>query len=106
MGSNQETPGLSGVPHFTILQKFLCRIKSLYLRILFWKNSEPDFIQKMMVLHPLFLRANRETPKTFPEGIDLNQHGSPGNCRFYFLEQQDSLIPLIHFVPGIPKLLM
>jgi hypothetical protein len=34
----QEILNLSIVPHFTTLQKFLCRIKSLYLRITFRKT--------------------------------------------------------------------
>jgi len=33
----QEILGLSVVPNFTTLQKFLCRIKSRYLRITFKK---------------------------------------------------------------------
>jgi len=34
----QEILDLSEVPHFTTLQKFLCRVKSLYLRIIFRKT--------------------------------------------------------------------
>ena len=38
MGRIQEILGLSTVPHFTTLQKFLRRIKSLYLRYTFRKT--------------------------------------------------------------------
>jgi hypothetical protein len=34
----QELLGLSALPHFTTLQKFLCRIRSLYLRFTFRKT--------------------------------------------------------------------
>lgn len=48
MESIQEELGLSVVPHFTTLQKFFCRIKTLYLRYafrktlnLFYSNEDP-----------------------------------------------------------------
>jgi len=34
----RENLDLSVIPHFTTLQKFLCRIKTLYLRIIFRKT--------------------------------------------------------------------
>jgi len=48
MKSIQEELDLSAVPHFTTLQKFFCRIKTLYLRYafgktlnLFYSNADP-----------------------------------------------------------------
>ena len=38
MENVQETLDLSIVPHFTTLQKFLCRVKTLYLRLTFRKT--------------------------------------------------------------------
>jgi hypothetical protein len=34
----QREPGLTEIPHFTTLQKFFHRIKSLYLRYIFEKT--------------------------------------------------------------------
>ena len=49
----QAVLGLTTSPHFTTLQKFLCRIKSLYFNLL------------------LKTAINRKNPKTFPENIDF-----------------------------------
>jgi hypothetical protein len=38
MDGVQEILDLSVIPHFTTLKKFLCRIKTLYLRIIFRKT--------------------------------------------------------------------
>jgi len=50
----QENLDLSAVPHFTTLQKFLCRIKTLYLRFTFRKTVN------------LFYSANEKTVHRLP----------------------------------------
>ena len=64
----QELLDLSIVPHFTTLQKFLCRIKSLYLRITFKKTLD------------LFYSKNDTIPIT---AIDSSGFTS-GYCSHYY----------------------
>ena len=67
----QETLDLSVIPHFTTLQKFLCRIKSLYLRLTFKKTVK------------LFYSADESIPIT---AIDSSGFTS-GYCSHYFSER-------------------
>jgi len=67
----QEILDLSEVPHFTTLQKFLCRIKTLYLRFTFRKTVN------------LFYAANENIPIT---AIDSSGFTS-GYCSHYFSER-------------------
>jgi hypothetical protein len=71
MENVQETLELSVVPHFTTLQKFLCRIKSLYLRLTFKKTVD------------LFYSSNDVIPIT---AIDSSGFTS-GYCSHYFSER-------------------
>ena len=63
--------GLSVIPHFTTLQKFLCRIKSLYLRLTFKKTMS------------LFYSTDDVIPIT---AIDSSGFTS-GYCSHYFSER-------------------
>jgi Transposase DDE domain len=67
----QEILDLSVVPHFTTLQKFLCRIKTLYLRFTFRKTVN------------LFYTTNENIPIT---AIDSSGFTS-GYCSHYFSER-------------------
>ena len=67
----QEILDLPIVPHFTTLQKFLCRIKSLYLRLIFKKTVK------------LFYSADESIPVT---AIDSSGFTS-GYCSHYFSER-------------------
>jgi len=67
----QEILDLSVVPHFTTLQKFLCRIKTLYLRITFRKTVN------------LFYSSDENIPIT---AIDSSGFTS-GYCSHYFSER-------------------
>ena len=67
----QEILDLPIVPHFTTLQKFLCRIKSLYLRLTFKKTVK------------LFYSADESIPVT---AIDSSGFTS-GYCSHYFSER-------------------
>ena len=67
----QEILGLSVIPHFTTLQKFLCRIKSLYLRLTFKKTVS------------LFYSTDDIIPIT---AIDSSGFTS-GYCSHYFSER-------------------
>ena len=67
----QEILGLSVIPHFTTLQKFLCRIKSLYLRLTFKKTVS------------LFYSTDDVIPIT---AIDSSGFTS-GYCSHYFSER-------------------
>jgi hypothetical protein len=71
MESVQELVGLSTVPHFTTHQKFLCRIKTLYLRITFRKTVN------------LFYTLDENIPIT---AIDSSGFTS-GYCSHYFSER-------------------
>jgi len=57
MDSIQEELDLSAVPHFTTLQKFFFRIKTLYLRYAFGKTlkmfySNEDPFPSQRLIHP------------------------------------------------------
>jgi hypothetical protein len=67
----QDILNLSIVPHFTTLQKFLCRIKSLYLRLTFKKTVN------------LFYSIDDTIPIT---AIDSSGFTS-GYCSHYFFER-------------------
>jgi len=67
----QETLDLSEVPHFTTLQKFISRIKSLYLRFTFRKTVD------------LFYSSDENIPIT---AIDSSGFTS-GYCSHYFSER-------------------
>ena len=67
----QETLDLSVVPHFTTLQKFLHRIKALYLRLIFKKTVD------------LFYSKDKVIPIT---AIDSSGFTS-GYCSHYFSER-------------------
>jgi len=67
----QEILDRSIVPHFTTLQKFLCRIKTLYLRITFRKTVN------------LFYSNDNTIPVT---AIDSSGFTS-GYCSHYFSER-------------------
>lgn len=67
----QEILGLPVIPHFTTLQKFLCRIKSLYLRLTFKKTVN------------LFYSTDEVIPIT---AIDSSGFTS-GYCSHYFSER-------------------
>jgi transposase len=67
----QEILGLSVIPHFTTLQKFLCRVKSLYLRLMFKKTVN------------LFYSSDDVIPIT---AIDSSGFTS-GYCSHYFSER-------------------
>jgi len=67
----KEILDLSEVPHFTTLQKFLCRIKSLYLRFTFRKTVN------------LFYSSDEKIPIT---AIDSSGFTS-GYCSHYFSER-------------------
>jgi hypothetical protein len=71
MGRVQDILDLSVVPHFTTLQKFLCRIKTLYLRITFRKTVN------------LFYSSDENIPIT---AIDSSGFTS-GYCSHYFSER-------------------
>lgn len=71
MENVQETLDLSVVPHFTTLQKFLYRIKSLYLRVTFKKTVD------------LFYTIDEVIPIT---AIDSSGFTS-GYCSHYFSER-------------------
>jgi hypothetical protein len=75
MGRIQEILGLSTVPHFTTLQKFLCGIKTLYLRFTFRKTLN------------LFYSNNDVIPRT---AIDSSGFTS-GYCSHYFSERTGKL---------------
>ena len=85
MGLVQEELDLSIVPHFTTLQKFFCRIKTLYLRYafrktlnLFYCNDDPIPITAIdssgftsgYSSHYYSVRTGKDS-KTFPENFDL-----------------------------------
>jgi len=100
MAGVQEILDLSEVPHFTTLQKFISRIKSLCLRITFRKtvsqfyskggcypNNGNRFIGVYQrILQPLFFGTSRETLKTFHKNVDICRYGSTGYYRIYLLE--------------------
>ena len=67
----QEILDLSVIPHFTTLQKFLCRIKTLYLRFTFRRTVN------------LFYSTNENIPIT---AIDSSGFTS-GYCSHYFSER-------------------
>jgi hypothetical protein len=67
----QEILDLTLVPHFTTLQKFLCRIKSLYLRLTFKKTVK------------MFYSTDDNIPVT---AIDSSGFTS-GYCSHYFSER-------------------
>ena len=67
----QELLDLSTVPHFTTLQKFLCRIKSLHLRLIFKKTVN------------MFYSTDDNIPIT---AIDSSGFTS-GYCSHYFSER-------------------
>ena len=80
----QEILDLSIVPHFTTLQKFLSRIKSLYLRFTFRKTlnlfySNNDSIPITAIDSSGFTSGyaviispnKRQDPKTFPQNFNL-----------------------------------
>jgi len=69
----QEILNLSTLPHFTRLQKFLCRIKSLYLRLAFKKTVN--------------LASDDKIPIT---AIDSSGFTS-GYCSHYFSERTGKL---------------
>ena len=71
MDGVQEILDLSEVPHFTTLQKFLCRIKTLYLRFIFRKTVN------------LFYSSDENIPIT---AIDSSGFTS-GYCSHYFSER-------------------
>jgi hypothetical protein len=71
----QEILDLSLVPHFTTLQKFLCRIKSLYLRLTFKKTVK------------MFYSTDDRIPVT---AIDSSGFTS-GYCSHYFSERTGKL---------------
>jgi hypothetical protein len=71
MNGVQEILDLSEVPHFTTLQKFLCRLKTLYLRITFRKTVN------------LFYSNDDNIPIT---AIDSSGFTS-GYCSHYFSER-------------------
>jgi len=71
----QEILGLSEIPHFTTLQKFLCRIKSLYLRLTFRKTVN------------VFYSKDEVIPIT---AIDSSGFTS-GYCSHYFSERTGKL---------------
>jgi transposase len=71
MDGVQEILDLSVVPHFTTLQKFLCRIKTLYLRLTFKKTVN------------LFYSSDENIPIT---AIDSSGFTS-GYCSHYFSER-------------------
>lgn len=71
MDGVQEILELSSVPHFTTLQKFLCRIKSLYLRLVFMKTVK------------MFYSTEDSIPIT---AIDSSGFTS-GYCSHYFSER-------------------
>ena len=71
MNRVQEILDLSVIPHFTTLQKFLCRIKSLYLRLIFKKTVN------------LFYSTDDVIPIT---AIDSSGFTS-GYCSHYFSER-------------------
>lgn len=75
METVQEVLGLSVIPHFTTLQKFLCRIKSLYLRLTFRKTVN------------LFYSADDVIPIT---ALDSSGFTS-GYCSHYFSERTGKL---------------
>jgi hypothetical protein len=75
MNGVQEILDLSEVPHFTTLQKFLCRIKSLYLRLTFKKTVK------------LFYSADESIPVT---AIDSSGFTS-GYCSHYFSERSGKI---------------
>jgi transposase len=71
----QEILDLSLVPHFTTLQKFLCRIKTLYLRITFRKTVD------------LFYSSDEKIPI-----IAIDSSGfTSGYCSHYFSERTGKL---------------
>jgi transposase len=71
----QEILDLSEIPHFTTLQKFLCRIKTLFLRIAFRKTVN------------LFYSSDENIPIT---AIDSSGFTS-GYCSHYFSERTGKL---------------
>ena len=71
MDGVREILNLSVVPHFTTLQKFFCRIKSLYLRLTFRKTVN------------LFYSSDENIPIT---AIDSSGFTS-GYCSHYFSER-------------------
>jgi len=71
----QEILDLAEVPHFTTLQKFLCRIKTLYLRLTFKKTMN------------LFYSSDENIP--IP-AIDSSGFTS-GYCSHYFSERTGKL---------------
>ena len=71
MNGVQEILDLSEVPHFTTLQKFFCRIKTVYLRITFRKTVN------------LFYTSDDNIPIT---AIDSSGFTS-GYCSHYFSER-------------------
>lgn len=71
----QDILDLSEIPHFTTLQKFFCRIKSLYLRITFRKTVN------------LFYSSDENIPIT---AIDSSGFTS-GYCSHYFSERTGKL---------------
>jgi len=75
METIRESLGLTDVPHFTTLQKFLRRIKSLYLRITFRKTAN------------LFYAADEDISIT---AIDSSGFTS-GYCSHYFSERAGKL---------------
>ncbi len=75
METIRESLGLTNVPHFTTLQKFLCRGKSLYLRITFRKTVNR------------FYAADEDISIT---AIDSSGFTS-GYCSHYFSERTGKL---------------
>jgi hypothetical protein len=86
MESIQDELDLSVVPHFTTLQKFFGRIKTLLLRYAFRRtlylfncegglsdsNRSNGFIGVYpWIFESLLLSQNRQDLKTFPENFDL-----------------------------------
>jgi len=75
MARVQETLDLAEIPHFTTLQKFPCRIKSLYLRLTFRKTVD------------LFLSKDDKLPITA-----INSSGfTSGYCSHYSSERTGKL---------------
>lgn len=71
----REILNLSTIPHFTTLQKFLCRIKSLYLRLAFKKTVN------------LFYTSDDKIPITAIDSSGFTR----GYCSHYFSERTGKL---------------
>jgi hypothetical protein len=69
--------GLTTIPHFTTLQKFLCRMKSLYLDI-FFKNTLKRSIRRM-VQSPSLPSIHPGLPAAIPVIITSSEPVKSGN---------------------------